>query len=71
MDNFVAGLEEFEDNNDDQEVSNDSDPWYITAVNSLMQLKEEAEDALICDVARDTTTGLWKLNKTSTIYQGS
>jgi len=66
---LLEGLEEFEDNNDDQEVSNDSDPWYITAVNSLMQLKEEAEDDLICDVARDTTTGLWKLNKTSTIYQ--
>ena len=42
-------------------------PWYVTAVKSLIEIKEEAESDLTCDVNNDY--GKLKLNGRN-IYQG-
>ena len=64
----MLGLEEFdedfiEDNKDYENESDDSIPL-ITALKSLIELKEEVEDDLMCDV--DNNYSNLRLNGTNT-----
>ena len=60
----MLGLEEFDDDfieDNNESKSGDSNPL-ITALKSLIELKEEVEDDLMCDV--DNNYGNWRLNGT-------
>ena len=62
---FDGDLDEDSDDSDDFEDDSDdfeevSDSWYVTAVKSFIELKEEAEADLTCDV--DNNYDNWRLN---------
>ena len=63
----VVGIEEFDE--EFREDNIESDPWYVDAVKRLIEVKEEAEDDLICDVGYDSKN--LNQNLTSTIYEGN
>ena len=66
----VVGIEEFDEEfREENKESDGTNPWYVDAVKRLTELKEEAEDDLICDVGFDSTN--LKQNMTNTIYEGN
>ena len=62
----VVGIEQFDEEfREDNIESDETNPWYVDAVKRLIELKEETEDDLICNV------GYLNQNMTNTIYGGN
>jgi hypothetical protein len=65
-----VGIDEFDEEfSEDNIESDETNPWYVDAVKRLVELKEEAEDDLICNVGYDSNN--LNKNMTNTIYEGN
>ena len=63
-------MEEFDEEfREDTKESHETRPWYVDAINRLVELKEEAEEDLVCDVGYNSYD--LRVNMTNPLYEES